>query len=95
MQGDFTEASTDNQSQHQKVKDKSLQPEKKLEATTSNETGTRNQEKTVEDTAANTNKAHKGKQEKQTQSSMKRGPEHFSPVKQENRKKVNEQILLV
>ena len=84
-----TEDSTDNQSQHQKVKDNSLQPEKKLEASTTNETGTRNQENMVEDTTANTNKAHKGSQEKQTQGSMKRGPEHFSPVKQDNRKKVN------
>ena len=58
-EAETTEASTDNQSQHRRKKGKSLQPEEKLEATTSNETVIRNQEATVEDTAANTNKAQK------------------------------------
>ena len=55
-----TGASTDNQSEHRRVTDKSLQPEQKLENTTNNETEIRNQEATVEDTTANTNKAHGG-----------------------------------
>ena len=38
-EAETTEASTDNQSQNQREKDKSLQPEEKLGATTSNETG--------------------------------------------------------
>ena len=59
-----TEVSSDNQFQHQRDKDKSLQPEEKLEPTTSNETGIRNKETTVEGTTANANKAHKGSQEK-------------------------------
>ena len=60
-----TEAPTDNQSQHRREKYKRPQPVEKFEATTSNETGICNQETTVEDTTSNTNKAHKGCQEKQ------------------------------
>ena len=52
--------STDNQSQYQRVKDKSLQSEEKLEDTTNNETGIRNKEATVEDTTTITNKAPLG-----------------------------------
>ena len=45
-----TEVSIDNQPQHQREKNNSLQPEEKFEATTTNETRICSHEATVEDT---------------------------------------------
>ena len=54
-----TGVSTDYQSEHERVKDKTLQPDEKLETATFNETRICNQEATVEDTTVNSNKTHK------------------------------------
>ena len=48
--------STDNQSEHENVKDKRLQPEEKMEMATNNETRACNQEVTIKGTTAKTNK---------------------------------------
>ena len=61
-----------------------------MKIATNIETRTCNQEATVEDTTAITNKTPKvSKEKKKAQGSLKRRPEHPSKIKQENRKKVN------
>ena len=53
-----TGASTNSQSEHRREQDESLLPEEKQETATNNETVICNQEVTVYDTTAKTNKTH-------------------------------------
>ena len=77
--------STDNYSEILLVRDKSLPPENNSELTAANETKTHIQKSTAENTTNNTNLTlWVSKDKLQTWRSMKRGQEHFSPIKQEN-----------